>query len=160
MGHRTNYILIENQEYEIYYAHWDANIIGRKLFYGADSLVQYIRPLSVSEKLLDTIWAEGSVVIDVDKQYLLFWGDEFLWHKPLLVKYFIKMLTDTTWKGWNIEWANEGQIDVARYLNIDTQNVISEVEDDDEEDDEELELLRNKKKTILLLTLLIFLSKC
>ena len=82
MGHRTNYILIENQEYDIYYAHWDANIIGRKLFYGADSLVQYIRPLSVSEKLLDTIWAEGSVVIDVDKQYLLFWGDEFLWHKP------------------------------------------------------------------------------
>ncbi|HAS46751.1 MAG TPA: hypothetical protein DCS93_40075 [Microscillaceae bacterium] len=145
MGHRTNYILIENQEYDVYYAHWDANIIGRKLFYGPDSLIQYIRPLSVSEKLLDTIWAEGSVLVDIDKQYLLFWGDEFLWHNSKLVTYFIKMLQDTTWREWNIEWAQEGQVDVARYLNIDLKEVINELEDEDEEGNEEISLSNNKE---------------
>jgi len=147
MGHRTNYILIENQEYDVYYAHWDANIIGRKLFYGPDSLIQYIRPLSVSEKLLDTIWAEGSVLVDIDKQYLLFWGDEFLWHNSKLVTYFIKMLQDTTWREWNIEWAQEGQVDVARYLNIDLKEVINELEDEDEDEEgnEEISLSNNKE---------------
>jgi len=147
MGHRTNYILIENQEYDIYYAHWDANIIGRKLFYGPDSLIQYIRPLSVSEKLLDTIWAEGSVLVDIDKQYLLFWGDEFLWHNARLVTCFIKMIEDTTWKEWNIEWAQEGQVDVARYLGIDTKEVVNELEDDEDEQNDEDVLLSQKNKT-------------
>ncbi len=147
MGHRTNYILIENQEYDIYYAHWDANIIGRKLFYGPDSLIQYIRPLSVSEKLLDTIWAEGSVLVDIDKQHLLFWGDEFLWHNALLVKYFVKMLQDTTWKGWDIAWAQEGQLDIARYLNINTEEVINELDDDDDDEDNDDDLSLKKTYT-------------
>lgn len=135
MGHRTNYILIENQEFDIYYAHWDANIIGRKLFYGAESLIQYVRPLSVSEKLLDTIWGEGSVLIDIDQKKLLFWGDEFLWSNPQLVSCFIQMLKDTTWAGWNLEWAQEGQLDIAKYLKIDVQTVINDEEDEDPEDE-------------------------
>lgn len=137
MGHRTNYILIENKEHDIYYAHWDANIIGRKLFYGPDALIQYIRPLSVSEKLLDTVWGEGAALVDADQQKLLFWGDEFLWHNPALVACFVQMLQDTTWRGWEITWANEGQIDIAKYLDIDTQTVINEGENEDEDDIEE-----------------------
>ena len=135
MGHRTNYILIENKEHDIYYAHWDANIIGRKLFYGPESLIQYIRPLSVSEKLLDTVWGEGAALVDADRQKLLFWGDEFLWHNPTLARCFVQMLQETTWKDWQVEWANEGQIDIAKYLNIDTQTVINQEEGEDDENE-------------------------
>lgn len=136
MGHRTNYILIENQEADIYYAHWDANILGRKLFYGSESLIQYVRPLSVSEKLLDTVWGEGAALIDTDEQKLLFWGDEFLWRNQSLVECFIQMLKETTWKGWQIEWAKEGQADIARYLNIDVQTVINNEADEDGDDED------------------------
>ncbi|EAY27921.1 hypothetical protein [Microscilla marina] len=139
MGHRTNYILIENKEHDIYYAHWDANIIGRKLFYGPDSLVQYIRPLSVSEKLLDTVWGEGAALVDMDQQKLLFWGDEFLWHTPALVTCFVQMLRETTWKGWQVEWASEGQVTIAKYLGVDTQTVLNTEEEEDDDEGEEVE---------------------
>jgi len=119
MGHRTNYILVKNQKATIYYAHWDACVMAHKMLYGPDLLISYIQHnLDYDSELLQEIWCEASIVINLDQKEVLFWESEHVLNHPQLVAYFIEMLEKTTWAGWKLHWAMEGHFEIAQSLKM------------------------------------------
>ncbi len=140
MGHRTNYIILEDGQYAIYYSHWDAVAIAEKLFYGAKPLLEYVYSLDMVEDLLDDIWAEASLVIDLDLHKVLFWGDEILSQQYFAIPFFIQLLEENTWPDWKIKYAFKGQVEIAEYIGIDPKVVMNK----DKVEILESEILKNE----------------
>jgi hypothetical protein len=63
--------------------------------------------------LLDEIWMEGAFVIDCDKRRLTLFGGEDLRYEIILRRRYIELLQQT-WAGWEVAWAYEGVIDIAK----------------------------------------------
>ena len=73
MGQRANYIMIKNGETKIYYHKWDADKLGYNLSNGIEPLKRHIITNCQEEKnILNNIWAEGSMIINQDKQEIFF----------------------------------------------------------------------------------------
>jgi hypothetical protein len=60
-------------------------------------------------------WAEGGVVIDDYRHQLLFFcGSDLLFDIPLR-RLYLKLIRHV-WKGWEIQWAHDGILDIAAYV--------------------------------------------
>lgn len=127
MGQRNNYILIDKEgNNRIAYAHWDAPVLGRKLFYGPEELERYILShLEASEEigLLDDVFAEGGIILDFSQHKVAFWGEEYLDESPFMIPYFCQMLSQTLWKGWQVEWLFYGQLAMAESVGQDSDYI-------------------------------------
>lgn len=127
MGQRANLAIGNACSYELYYSHWCANTLPRDLFWSSEHALDFVRkqrPVAVADGWLDTIWAEGGAVIDLQsKTFLLFGGEDLLYDVPLR-RLFLRMLT-TSWQGWAIRWAFEGIVDIAEYLGVAREQVIA-----------------------------------
>lgn len=127
MGHRSNYIIIENTEQTIHYSKWDGQDLGYNLGFGPNNLVEYIRTnFEIEEQLY--AWSEGSMILDLDKKEVLFYdgliGIESVFWKEALVELY----TQTSWREWKIGWAMNGQVDIAAYLGISKEAVYEKIE--------------------------------
>ena len=74
MGQRANLAIGNANGYELYYSHWCANTLPRDLFWGPNHALNFIsQQLQVdqTEGWLDTIWAEGGAVIDIETNTFL-----------------------------------------------------------------------------------------
>jgi hypothetical protein len=127
MGHRANFVIVKDNQFDIYYSHWGAITIPKDIFYGPQITINYIQSLKLVDALLDDIWCEGAVLVDMNQKLLLFWGG-YDYHYPALRKYFIPLL-QINWSGWGIRWADEGNVDIARYLQIDLSLVQTDLDD-------------------------------
>ena len=126
MGLRANYIIKFDGKTSIYYSKWGADRIGHSLRYGVDYLYETIPELYQEEPtLMNNIWCEGSLLIDIDAFKILFFdceiGYEYAFYKELLIEMFMA----TSCKGWQIEWAMRGQLDIGAYINYDLQELTS-----------------------------------
>jgi hypothetical protein len=74
MGHRANYIIIQNGDWDLFYDHWGAQSVSHDLFHGPELALERIREKDRVEdrELLDDVWCEGGASIDVDRKRLLF----------------------------------------------------------------------------------------
>jgi len=126
MGQRANLILVEAEEYQLYYNHWCANTLPSDLFWGPEHGIEFVRlQREVDESgWLDEIWAEGGAVVDIDEQFLLLYGGEDVLFDVPLRRMFLELMAKT-WKGWTIRWAHEGIADIADYVGYGRDQVLT-----------------------------------
>jgi hypothetical protein len=100
-------VLIENGQTHIFFSRWEALTIPSVLLSGPEATLTSIRQLTPVEALLDTIWAEGGVLLDVDTHRVLFWGGNAIAERPYLRRPLLAVLP-FLWPTWSIDWARFG----------------------------------------------------
>lgn len=129
MGHRANYVLIEGRRPEIYFSRWGAPSIPAVLLSGPEATIAYVRALTPDEELLDEDWAEGGVLLHVDRRELRFFGGWRIERTRYLRRPLLRTLR-ALWPGWSVEWALFGIAELALGLGWDVGRVlVSESED-------------------------------
>lgn len=124
MGQRANLILVNDGKYDLYYSHWCANTLPGDLFWGPEEALSFIKQQQLTDEWLDDRWAEGGVMMDLDRKFMLWYGGEdILYDIPLRRQLFALM--QPLWSGWEQQWAKGGIIDMARYLNYPLEQVRS-----------------------------------
>ncbi len=131
MGHRANYVLIENGKAYIYFSRWGALDIPAMLLAGPESAISYVRALTTDDHLQNEDWAEGGVILDVDRRLLRFFGGGDVEFSPYLRRPLFRALR-TVWPNWDVEWSLFGIADLAVSLGQDSSRVLV-TEDDDSE---------------------------
>jgi hypothetical protein len=117
MGHRANFVIVQDGRRSLYYSRWAAVTIPQSLFFGPELAIRYVERLEPTDALLDEVWCEGAAIIARDDHRLLFFvGD--IRYTPELRRDFLPLLGHN-WPGWEIHWAHQGIVDVALYLGID-----------------------------------------
>lgn len=126
MGQRANLIILQNDKYELYYNHWCANTLPHEMFWGEQYAVPYIRMQKRVDDSdwLDDVWAEGGVVVDLDRKCLLLYGGEDILYDIPLRNLFLRLMT-ALWQGWKIKWAFEGIAEMADYVGYTREKVIA-----------------------------------
>lgn len=131
MGQRANLLFVDASGFELYYSHWCANTLPRDIFWGPDYAIRFIQIQQVVSDVgwLDSIWAEGGIVVDVEKQHLLFFGGEDILYDVPLRRFYLRML-QMTWVDWSIDWAYEGIVDIAEYVGVNRALVLADQSND------------------------------
>ncbi|MCR4317279.1 MAG: hypothetical protein NUW37_13150 [Planctomycetes bacterium] len=118
MGHRCNLVIVENDDWRLYYSHWGAINLARETFWGPKFARQFVEMQNPEKKdrgWLDTTSSEGSVLLDFDKKiFLIEAGDQELGDLPR--RKFYLDLVRCVWKGWKVRWPPRGCVDVGAYV--------------------------------------------
>ncbi len=136
MGHRANFVIIKNGQWNLYYDHWIANRLESELFWGPEYASQIIESMHLQEDKfdwLDETWCEGGAVLDVDSKVLLWFGGEDIYYDIFLRRSFLNLM-EPNWPDWHIWWASEGIADLGRYVNISSESFLSKHTPDRERD--------------------------
>ncbi|HKV86161.1 MAG TPA: hypothetical protein VJN88_16530 [Ktedonobacterales bacterium] len=129
MGNRANYVLIEGEQPTIYFSRWGALTIPAVLLSGPDATISYVRSLTPDDELLDEVWAEGGMVLDVDQCKLKFFGGGRIEVTPYLRRPLLRALS-IVWAGWTVEWALFGVAELALSVGWDVGRVLDSERDD------------------------------
>ena len=132
MGHRANYVIVEDGKQEVYFANWGALTLAYDIFFGPETTAAFMRTHLSVEYLLDDVFCEGVALLDFDNKKLLFCG-WWVINDPIVVQCYIQILA-YGYPEWVIQNAAEGIIDVCRYLGRDIDDVIAEKYVDDEDE--------------------------
>jgi len=116
MGQRANYILIENNSQSIHYNHWRANCIVQDLYLGEKRFIEFVRTCKPDSEIMNEVWIEGCVIINLPKKELHFWSLEF--EQTSAVEIYLREL-HRKWRGWSIELLRNRMYDAEKVLNID-----------------------------------------
>lgn len=146
MGHRANYICRTADGLELYYSHWGANVIHADLFWGPRSALDFCRSQRATSEWLDDVWCEGGAYLDMTAKRLVFFGGESIKYDPFLRAGLLAFF-EHTWRGWNVEWAHRGILDLAAAAGVDQSLVIGRSParaDGDERDDKPRPVTRDK----------------
>ncbi len=122
MGNRANYVIVEHGQAQIFYSRWGAVTIPSVLLSGPEGTLAYIRQLTPDESLLDDVWAEGGVLVNVDTHCALFWGGSIA-TCPYLRRPLLAALS-LLWSGWSIDWAQFGVADLAQSIGWEVSQVL------------------------------------
>lgn len=125
MGHRANFIILENDQPRIYYSHGRAQETPSILAQGLAFCEAYFLGFNEWSLLMDNAWAEGGILIDKDKKHLMIFGGADTSYTPALQRHYCKHLP-TIWKGWTIEWCSKGNVDFAEYLGMMEDRILAE----------------------------------
>jgi hypothetical protein len=120
MSDRANFILVENGETKNFYRRWGALGFPFYLLRGPDEFAAQCKyePDGIYNYLIELVDADA--ILDFDSKVLIFWcftGDEvgaFL--NPILE------LIARHWPGWQIRFAANRQLDIAKYLGWRTED--------------------------------------
>ncbi|MEM6528524.1 MAG: hypothetical protein AAF653_09525, partial [Chloroflexota bacterium] len=105
MGQRATLLIKNGIDYELYYCHWCANRLDWEIFWGPEYTLNFIRGQQPTIEWLDTVWAEGGVVVDTGNNHLLWFGGEDIYFEIPLRHLYMTLLKQV-WKGWTIAWAH------------------------------------------------------
>jgi hypothetical protein len=117
VGHRANYVLVDDGGFSLFYSHWGANRVDRDFFWGPAHALDFVRKQDPTNEWLDEVWCEGGALIDVPKRVLLFFGGEDICHDPLRHRVTLALMR-RPWAGWTVSWAREGLGDFADHLGL------------------------------------------
>jgi hypothetical protein len=112
MGNRANYVLIEEGHHQIYFSRWGAPTIPSVLLSGPVATIAFVRALTPDDEILDEVWAEGGMLLDIDNRRLRFFGGVKVASAPYLQRPLLRVLR-RLWPGWSVEWALLGIADLA-----------------------------------------------
>ena len=158
MGMRGNLVLVHEEGYDLYYCHWCASTLPRTIFWGprfAEIFIKDQKPADKESGWLDTIWSEGGVVMNPLKKEVLLYGGEDLQYNIAMRRLFLELM-GIVWRGWSVQWANGGIVEMATYLDVPKEVVITKVPIDEpvkkgEKAKKELiEIFKPRKKIISL----------
>jgi hypothetical protein len=143
IGQRANYVEIKDGQWRIQYSHWGANEIARDIFWGPNRALGVVRGCEPAESWLDEVSCEGAVLMDRDRHCLLFFAGGALEDNLPLRRIYLQMLA-IMWLGWQIRWADNGLVDIARHVGDDASKII--VRDDEFEKPASLGRIRNLRR--------------
>ncbi len=125
MSHRANFVWLENEDLKIYYSSMGALYSPQLLAQGFLFCKEYFKEFHEHGWLMDNAWAEGGILIDVNKFNVLVFGGEDVDWTPALQRHYIKRIKKI-WNNWNVEWCSKGICDFAEYLGIMKERILSE----------------------------------
>jgi hypothetical protein len=134
MGHRCNMIVTERGQADVRYSHWGAHSILADALNGPGPFVEMIRSCSKAEApshRLDTVWAEGIALVDLDSKELLIWGGVVIKYLHPVRAAYLQLLTPA-WHGWRVAWCAQGIADAWRRLGVTTPDVAPVIRPPDE----------------------------
>ncbi|WP_329257451.1 hypothetical protein OG417_18825 [Actinoallomurus sp. NBC_01490] len=125
MGHRANYVIVEQGEHRIHYSQFGALSLASAPLTGPEGLRSFILSTERRDQPTDDVWCEGSLVLDLDARTLLFWSEHCPAGVNLEVRRALLRLVGERWPEWNIRWAVRGHADVLAYLGLDAEGLIA-----------------------------------
>ncbi len=117
MGHRANYVLRRGGRTQLFYSHWGALSLAQDIFWGPDETTRFIRSLRPADELLDDASCEGAALVDWDARRLIWFEGDRLVQGPIQRRLYARLL-EQTWSEWEIDYAADGILAIARYLEI------------------------------------------
>jgi hypothetical protein len=119
MGNRANLVIVEDGSWRLHYSHWVGCRVMDALVCGPAPALRFtsaFRECGPTE-WTDPLWADGGVLIDLDRQRLLFFGDELMCE--MSVRRAVLDVLALTWPGFAVEWAYGGTESLAEYVGAD-----------------------------------------
>jgi len=115
MSHRGNLVLADENGYTVRKCHCALALL-QLMFWGPQFAINYILDITESDDWNHIVEDEGSVLIDLSKRKILFYGGEYIQlHVPRL-RLYIELMKHV-WTGWTVGWADRGVFDLADYVN-------------------------------------------
>jgi hypothetical protein len=125
MGHRATYVLIERGAPAYYRSQFGAWDLPAQLLGGPEATEALIRDRDPAEGLLDYVWAEGGILLDMVERCVLFFGGAGVAYAPDKRRILLRVLS-LAWQGWSVQWAACWVVDFARYLKLDLSLVLTD----------------------------------
>lgn len=116
-------MVVDGHGWRLYYSHWAANGIYRRLAAGPDAALAFVEAQHRTDEWLDDTWAEGGVLVDTVARRLVWYGNDVMIDLPVR-RAFGRLLAET-WPGWRVDWAFDGIGDLAAYVGVDRAAVRS-----------------------------------
>lgn len=116
MGNRANFVVVENQDWQLYYAHWAGGRILDALIGGPGLALRYVQTLRPCPKneWVDPAWADGGALVDLDRRRLLFFGDTLM--VAAAERRALMRVLAAVWPGYAVGWAYDGTVELAGYV--------------------------------------------
>ena len=116
MGNRANFVIVKDQDWQVYYSHWAGCRMLDALIGGPDLALRYVESLRACAKndWVDPLWADGGALVDLDRRRLLFFGDGLMVSMP--ERRAMMAVLAAMWPGYAIGWAYDGTIELAGYV--------------------------------------------
>jgi hypothetical protein len=132
MGDRSNYVLVWDGRWELFYSHWGAVSLDLDLLAGPEAATRFIRAQRAVDPAdggwLDDVWCEGAALVDHDRKRLCFYTDHF---DEAGRRAAVLAVMAFTWPGWQVDWAYDGLGDLVAHVGQDPAIVRCEIEPDE-----------------------------
>ena len=116
MGNRANFVVVKDQDWQLYYSHWAGCRIFDALIGGPELALRYAQSLRncAKDQWVGPIWADGGAVVDLDRRRVLFFGDELMVEMP--ERRALMSVLAAAWPDFAICWAYDGTAELAGYV--------------------------------------------
>ena len=103
MGNRANFVIVKDQDWQLYYSHWAGCRILDALIGGPELALRYAESLRqrAKDQWVDPVWADGGVLVDLDRRRVLFFGDELM--VEMAERRALMSALPDLWSGWQAE---------------------------------------------------------
>ena len=116
MGNRANFVIVKDQDWQLYYSHWAGCRIVDALIGGPELALRYAQSLRqcAKDQWVDPVWADGGAVVDLDRRRMLFFGDELM--VEMAQRRALLSVLAAVWPDYAICWAYDGTAELAGYV--------------------------------------------
>ncbi|MEZ2445597.1 hypothetical protein AB6805_27970 [Chitinophaga sp. RCC_12] len=117
MGSRANYVIKNGDQLTIHYHHWRATSIASDLYLGEKTFPQYVSECTIHDELMDPVWMEGFVILDMEEKRLGFWACD-LEYETSILRYYLSAL-EMKRPGWQIIYLAHEMYDAELLFGLD-----------------------------------------
>ncbi|BBX74913.1 hypothetical protein [Mycobacterium shinjukuense] len=116
MGNRANFVIVEDQDWQLYYSHWAGCRMLDALIAGPEYALRYAQSLRrcAKDEWVNPLWADGGAVVDLDRRRVLFFGDELM--VEMRERRAVMSVLAAVWPDYSIGWAYDGTAELAGYV--------------------------------------------
>lgn len=114
MGNRANLVLVDRDGWRLRYSHWVGCRMLDALLAGPEMAERYILAQETARFLVDELWADGGLVLDLVERKLLFFGDELM--ATMHERRAMFEVLARVWPGYSISWMYDGAAELADYV--------------------------------------------
>lgn len=114
MGNRANIVLVNDDGWQLRYAHWAGCRMLDALLAGPELAARYIRAQQTSEFWTDELWADGGLLLDLTAHRLLFFGEELM--TTMNERRAMFEVLALLWPGYTVSWAYGATAEIAAYV--------------------------------------------
>ncbi len=125
MGHRANFVIVENSIIKIYFSQGKAQETPNILAQGLAFCEKYFEEFIEESMLMDNAWAEGGILIDKDLKKVLIFGGSETNYTPALQRHYCKHMSGV-WKSWSVQWCSQGIVDFAEHLGLMEDRILAD----------------------------------
>lgn len=114
MGNRANIVLVDQDGWQLRYAHWAGCRMLDALLAGPELATRYILAQTTSEFWTDELWSDGGLLLDLVEHRLIFFGEELM--TTMNERRAMFAVLRILWPGYTISWAYGATAEIAAYV--------------------------------------------